>query len=225
MNEASLDPRPLMKTMTASKTSNSTDQTPLQYIRSLVHAEKSLTLALTTTKPLLNRPCSSILNDNSTPLLPLPLKSQVDTILALASTYSTRTSAPPNWNSNLPVVGFATPNPLPHQLRGGALGGMQLKLARQELRAKELARVEREKRKQQQEIVKDVEEVQEVDMAEKRKREDDEPAKATSAKKNEMIERQKRQSEQVILDKSTSVNKEVVDMNLSDSSSDESDDD
>ena len=123
------------------------------------------------------------------------------------------------------MVGFATPNPLPHQLRGGALGGMQLKLARQELRAKELARVEREKRKQQQEIVKDVEEVQEVDMAEKRKREDDEPAKATSAKKNEMIERQKRQSEQVILDKSTSVNKEVVDMNLSDSSSDESDDD
>eukprot|EP00559_Dactyliosolen_fragilissimus_P009075 CAMPEP_0184867748 /NCGR_PEP_ID=MMETSP0580-20130426/27592_1 /TAXON_ID=1118495 /ORGANISM="Dactyliosolen fragilissimus" /LENGTH=159 /DNA_ID=CAMNT_0027368185 /DNA_START=1 /DNA_END=480 /DNA_ORIENTATION=- len=62
--------------------------------------------------------------------------SQVETILALARTYSSRTSAPPGWNPSLPVVHFATPNPLPHQLRGGALGAIELKMVRDERRLK-----------------------------------------------------------------------------------------
>ncbi len=35
------------------------------------------------------------------------------------------------WNPAAPVVGFRTPNPLPHQLRGGALAALQLERARQ----------------------------------------------------------------------------------------------
>jgi hypothetical protein len=30
------------------------------------------------------------------------------------------------------IIGFATPNPLPHQVRGGVLGSMQLRMAKQE---------------------------------------------------------------------------------------------
>ncbi|KAL3913007.1 MAG: hypothetical protein SGILL_006663, partial [Bacillariaceae sp.] len=42
-----------------------------------------------------------------------------------------RTSAPGGWRRKAPVVGFSTPNPLPHQLRGGALGALELERARQ----------------------------------------------------------------------------------------------
>jgi hypothetical protein len=57
---------------------------------------------------------------------------QVKEILAYARTLSTRTSAPCGWNPSLPLIGFATPNPLPHQIRGGCLGVMQLQQAKQE---------------------------------------------------------------------------------------------
>ncbi|KAL7503912.1 hypothetical protein ACHAXN_001633 [Cyclotella atomus] len=215
-------------TAAASQSSDSR-QALLSHVRSLVRAEQSLTSALTATEPLLNRPTSSVLN--STPLLPLPDKSQVDTILAMAAAYSTRTSAPPMWNANLPVVGFATPNPLPHQLRGGALGGMQLKLAREELRAKELKK-EQENAKKQQQMQQQQLVAENNDQDKKRKKEEPEeeeiPSKATSAKTNEMIEMQKQSVDVSMLDKSAKSssgrNKEVVDMNLSDSSSDESDD-
>ena len=135
------------------------------------------------------------------------------------------------WNANLPVVGFATPNPLPHQLRGGALGGMQLKLAREELRAKELKK-EQENAKKQQQMQQQQLVAENNDQDKKRKKEEPEeeeiPSKATSAKTNEMIEMQKQSVDVSMLDKSAKSssgrNKEVVDMNLSDSSSDESDD-
>merc|ERR1719491_1759067 len=46
----------------------------------------------------------------------------VNEVLALARTLSSRTSAPCSWDPTMPMVNFATPNPLPHQIRGGALG-------------------------------------------------------------------------------------------------------
>jgi hypothetical protein len=57
---------------------------------------------------------------------------EVSQILAYARTLSTRTSAPCGWNPSLPLIGFATPNPLPHQIRGGCLGVMQLQQVKQE---------------------------------------------------------------------------------------------
>ena len=58
--------------------------------------------------------------------------SQVVEILAYARSLATRTSAPCGWNPTLPLIGFSTPNPLPHQIRGGCLGVMQLQQVKQE---------------------------------------------------------------------------------------------
>lgn len=57
---------------------------------------------------------------------------QVEEILAYARSLATRTSAPCGWNPTLPLIGFSTPNPLPHQIRGGCLGVMQLQQVKQE---------------------------------------------------------------------------------------------
>lgn len=95
----------------------------LSCVKDLVQVEMSLTEILETTKPLL---------DLATP----KNMSEVNSILSLARTYSTRTSAPPGWNPNLPVIHFSTPNPLPHQLRQGALGAMELNLVKEERMAK-----------------------------------------------------------------------------------------
>ena len=106
-----------------SENDNNNTDLLLQTVQSLVEQEQKLTTLLEKHKPLLTLPTPKTLSD-------------VDEILALARTYSTRTSAPPGWNPSLPVVHFATPNPLPHQLRQGALGAMQLKLVRDERKLK-----------------------------------------------------------------------------------------
>ncbi len=106
-------------------------------IQSLVQQEESLTRALSIIKPLLS--------------LPTPTTNeQAQTILALARTYSTRTSAPPGWNPTLPVAHFATPSPYPHQLRGGALGALQLTLVREERMRKKRKIMEEEEEKKRQ---------------------------------------------------------------------------
>jgi hypothetical protein len=102
---------------------NSTQTSLLSCAQSLVKLELSLTNSLSSTKQLLDLPTPRSME-------------QVNTILSLASTYSTRTSAPPGWNPNLPVIHFSTPNPLPHQLRQGALGAMELNLVKEERLAK-----------------------------------------------------------------------------------------
>eukprot|EP00956_Cyclotella_meneghiniana_P034063 scaffold101316_cov56-Cyclotella_meneghiniana.AAC.3 len=254
-----LPPADTMQTMTASNqpstSSKSNKALLLSHIRSLVRIEQSLTSALTTTQPLLNkRPASSVIlsnnNTSSSSLLPLPQKSQITTILATASNYATRTSAPPMWNSNHPVVGFATPNPLPHQLRGGALGGMQLMCAREELkRKKEMAAVKREGEKNRitskhkdddavmMEAAADNDDADGGSSGTKRKRNDlvdDEinPTRATSAKQSEVMEHRQKQNASLstttaataALDRTkrkNDTNREIVTMNLSDSSSDE----
>ena len=135
--------------------------TLLDHVRALVEAERDLTEALEQTLPLLSSnssssvipPSSSSKRGAEPPLLPSPRSSaEVPTILAVARAYSLRTSAPPAWNTNLPVVGFATPNPLPHQLRGGALGAMQLSLAREEKKRKRKEVLVEEQRRREQRL-------------------------------------------------------------------------
>lgn len=76
---------------------------------------------------------------------PIPVTmEQVNQILAVARNYSSRTSAPAGWNPAAPVMGFSTPNPLPHQLRGGALAALELEQARQEERSQKRKRQEEE---------------------------------------------------------------------------------
>jgi len=104
-------------------------------VQSLVKLEMSLTQSLSKIRPLLQ--------DLATP----QTMSQVDTILSLARSYSTKTSAPPGWNPNLPVIHFSTPNPLPHQLRQGELGAMELQMAKEE-RNRKRRRIQLEKMQQ-----------------------------------------------------------------------------
>jgi len=216
-----------------------------------VEAERALTDAIEKSTPLLqnNTMSSSILSSQSDPpLLPTPRNiEEVKTILAVARAYSLRTSAPPMWNPNLPVIGFATPNPLPHQLRGGALGAMQLKMAREEKnrKIKEAADYLREKERRE----KTEEEEEEHELSKKESEEamdvdettgeggDDAAASAEGImamdpKKQEMIGKQKRRMEQVAANgqnKQTTAEmqakKEAANMNLSDSSSSEEDSD
>lgn len=124
----------------------------LDCVASLVSAERGLTRSIERTLPLLHRRQSlstSVTGTSSTappPILPTPASmSEVETVLAVARMYSSRTSAPAGWKPTLPVFGFATPNPLPHQLRGGALGALQLRAAREERRRKKTAAEDKEK--------------------------------------------------------------------------------
>lgn len=221
--------------------------TLLNHVRSLVEAERALTDAIEQSTPLLqqNTMSSSILSSQSDPpLLPTPRNiEEVKTILAVARTYSLRTSAPPMWNPNLPVIGFATPNPLPHQLRGGALGAMQLKMAREEKNRKikeaadNLRERERKEKLEEEEAITQKESEHAMDIDEVTKTgqaTSTTPAegKALDPKKEEMIGKQKRRMEQVAANgqkKQTTAEmqakKAAANMNLSDSSSSEEDSD
>lgn len=95
----------------------------LDCVKSLVHLEYALTTTLESTKELL---------EVATP----KSQSEVDHVLAIARSYSTKTSAPPGWSPSLPVLHFSTPNPLPHQLRRGNLSMMELDMIRQEKRVR-----------------------------------------------------------------------------------------
>jgi len=129
----------------------------LDHIRALVEAERGLTDVIERTAPLLPHNLSSTMSSSThiePPLLPTPRDiDEVHTILAVARAYAHRTSAPPMWDPSLPVIGFATPNPLPHQLRGGALGAMQLKLAREEKKRRAQQRLLLEEKKERQTIL------------------------------------------------------------------------
>lgn len=223
--------------------------TLLNHVRSLVEAERALTDAIEQSAPLLqqNTMTSSILSSQSDPpLLPTPRNiEEVKTILAVARAYSLRTSAPPMWNPNLPVIGFATPNPLPHQLRGGALGAMQLKMAREEKnrKIKEAADNLRERERKEKMTVeeettttqKETETAMDIDDATKARQVKSTTAaegEALDPKKEEMIGKQKRRMEQVAANgqkKQTTAEmqakKAAANMNLSDSSSSEEDSD
>ena len=229
----------------------------LDHVRSLVEAERALTDAIERSTPLLqhNTMSSSVLSSQSDPpLLPTPSNiEEVNTILAGARTYSVRTSAPPMWETNLPVIGFARPTPLPHQLRGGALGAMQLKMAREEKNRKIKEAADNLREKERRDKMNEEEEEEEDDDDNTTKKENEDAmdidykdtkeggegkaatpteGKALDPKKQEMIGKQKRRMEQVAANgqnKQTTAEmqakKAAANMNLSDSSSSEEDSD
>jgi hypothetical protein len=131
-------------------TTNDTRMTLLEKTQALIEMERSLTFSLERVEPWLT--ASSLNNSNNNTLSafgqrvrPIPTTmEQVREVLAVARNYSTRTSAPAGWNPNAPVIGFSTPNPLPHQLRGGALAALELDRARQTERDKKRKRQQQE---------------------------------------------------------------------------------
>ena len=109
----------------------------LETTQRLIEIERSLTSTMERVEPWLpqNTTNPSAWHAYTRRVRPIPTSmEQVETVLAVARNYSSRTSAPAGWNPSAPVVGFATPNPLPHQLRGGALAALELERARQEER-------------------------------------------------------------------------------------------
>lgn len=119
----------------------------LKKAQAMIELEQSLTAAIEKVEPWLPN-CNSGSNTSSRPRVrPLPTNmEQVDVILAVARNWAARTSAPAGWNPAAPVMGFTTPNPMPHQLRGGALAGMQLERARQGERDKKRQRLEQQQK-------------------------------------------------------------------------------
>ncbi len=121
--------------------------TLLEKTQALIEVERSLTSTLERVEQWLpqNSLQPSAWRAYERRVRPIPVTmEQVHQILAVARNYSSRTSAPAGWNPAAPVMGFSTPNPLPHQLRGGALAGLELEQARQEERSQKRKRREEE---------------------------------------------------------------------------------
>jgi hypothetical protein len=113
---------------------NESPRSLLEKTQKLIELERLLTISLEKVEPWLTaNTTSSSFASRTTGMRVRPIPTsmdQVHAILSVARNLSTRTSAPAGWNPAAPVVGFSTPNPLPHQLRGGALGALELERAR-----------------------------------------------------------------------------------------------
>ena len=119
----------------------------LEKTQAMVEVEQSLTATLEKVEPWLLSATTTSIDPNRPRVRPIPqTMDQVKKILAVARNFSSRTSAPAEWNPAAPVVGFSTPNPLPHQLRGGALATLQLERARQAERDRKRQRVQQEEK-------------------------------------------------------------------------------
>jgi hypothetical protein len=120
----------------------------LKKAQAMIELEQSLTATIEKVEPWLPSYNAGNNASSSRPRVrPLPTSmEQVDVILAVARNWAARTSAPAGWNPAAPVMGFTTPNPMPHQLRGGALAGMQLERARQGERDKKRQRLEQQQK-------------------------------------------------------------------------------
>ena len=193
-------------------------------MQALIKVERALTEALEEAEPWL----MSTSTTSSVRPLPQSLE-QAEQVLATARNLSSRTSAPAGWNPQAPVIGFATPNPLPHQLRGGALGTLQLQRARDGKRK----RLEAEKQAQVAAIKQEVKEVAEaMEIVEDEIVE--EIKESRDAKRKEVVTYERALDLRSQSDISKSIHQSqreqppqqqvlTADMNLSDSSSDESD--
>ena len=125
-------------------------------LRELVQAEYDLTIAIQRAEKFIDTEADGNTNTSRSGDFPKSML-EVKEILSLAYTYSSRTSAPVNWD---PAYGtsqtFATPAPLPHQLRSGNIGGLQLRRAKLDFKkdqeavstgkAKSVESISREKR-------------------------------------------------------------------------------
>lgn len=125
----------------------------LEKAQAMIRLEQSLTATMEKVEPWLpsrSNKGGGAQQANRPRVRPLPTTlEQVDSVLAVARNWAARTSAPAGWNPAAPVMGFTTPAPMPHQLRGGALAGMQLERARQAERDKKRQRVEQEQQQEQ----------------------------------------------------------------------------
>jgi hypothetical protein len=133
----------------------------LEKAQALMEVERSLTATLEKVEPWL---LSNTLQPKGhhTRVRPIPTTmDQVKQVLAVSRNFAPRTSAPAGWNPNAPVVGFSTPNPLPHQLRGGALAALQLERARQ---ANETKKRRRREQDEERKAAKKLQEAQAMDV-------------------------------------------------------------
>lgn len=166
----------------------------IERLRKLVQAESDLTTAIhiaedTTTNTNTQFPTSM---------------SDIEEILALAHVFASRTTAPIGWDPayGTSIQTFATPAPLPHQLRAGNLGGLQLQRARLETKRKRL--LLQAQQVQEQASASDVSQSKDLPLLNKRRQVVVKPKVAVPIRKAEK--------------------KVVASMNLSDSSDDSSSD-
>lgn len=114
--------------------------TSINRVQKLVELERSLTAVIEKAEPWLPggeaRPLPSTMEE-------------VEHVFHLARNLSSRTSAPSGWNPQAPVIGFSTPNPLPHQLRGGALGALQLDMTRKHQQEVKQEQIERKREREE----------------------------------------------------------------------------
>jgi Vitamin-D-receptor interacting Mediator subunit 4 len=100
----------------------------LSKTREVIQIEKALTRTLEKVEPWLH---DAKVNPHRKRVRPVPsCMKEAETILQVARSLSSRTSAPAGWTPVAPITNFATPNPLPNQLRGGALATLQLERAK-----------------------------------------------------------------------------------------------
>lgn len=128
--------------------------TLLEKTKTIMELERSLTKTLDKVEPWLLQNSKRQL-PNRPRVRPIPTTmEEAERVLAVARVLASRTSAPAGWNPAAPVMGFSTPNPLPHQLRGGALAALQLDRARQTERLRKRQRAE-EEAKAEEKVVED----------------------------------------------------------------------
>ena len=215
----------------------------LNQVQALVELERSLTDAMEQADPWLPggtaRPLPTCIDLNGLNHLNglnglNHQENDVSKVLAVARSLASRTSAPVGWNPQAPVIGFTTPSPMPHQLRGGSLGALQLEMAKQLQRQQQQQLVLLERKKRERE---------EVD-ALKRKNEHQNATStvlastnvdgignaATAAKRLSVVQHQSRQGSATTAHQQQQQQRPrqpaiVADMNLSDDSSSSSDDD
>jgi hypothetical protein len=108
---------------------NEESRSILRKAQRIIELEKTLTEKLDQVEPWLQQSRSNrhhTANRHRVRVRRIPESmEEAEWILAVARNLAARTSAPAGWNPQAPVLGFATPNPLPHQLRGGALANLQ----------------------------------------------------------------------------------------------------
>jgi Vitamin-D-receptor interacting Mediator subunit 4 len=190
----------------------------LEKVQAVICAENELTEAIEKVEPWLRN--SKVVSYRPR-VRPVPENmDQAHAILKVARNLSSRTSAPAGWNPSAPVIGFSTPSPMPHQLRGGALAALQLERTKKMLleankkRQKDLEQVAAASKQEQGKLP--VEETESTTTnnndAAKPERRSPKPNVATAAAPTQ-------KSSQRLLRP-----KQDVSMNLSDSSSSEDDD-
>ena len=198
----------------------------LKKTQSVIEIERALTETLERVQPWLR---SSVPQPNRPRIRPIPATMDEATqILAVARNLASRTSAPAGWNPNAPVVGFSTPSPLPHQLRGGALAALQLERARQAERDRKRKRLQQQQQEQEEQKQQQLATTTEKDVSMEVVEEEKDPKRREVQQHEHELDRSKsdlaRPSRPVQQQQQQQRPAMDVSMNLSDSSSDDDED-